>query len=113
MTSDTNPISAREQRQKKPSKRGVSPSAFRKACTLCHTSRDVLIRCQVDESGTWNFVCTGKCWKSVSGGVVDAAGHKDEFPYYRYGGMWKNKHAGVSAKMPKKKLSGWEGPRAN
>ena len=23
-------------------------------------------------------------------------------PGYRYGGMWKNKHAGVSAKMPKK-----------
>lgn len=24
-------------------------------------------------------------------------------PYYVYGGMWKNKHAGVSAKKPKRK----------
>jgi hypothetical protein len=51
----------------------------------------------------WQFVCPGKCWTSVSGGAVDAAGHKDEFPHYRYGGMWKNKHELVSAKKPKQK----------
>ena len=50
-------------------------------------------------STPWLFVCPGKCWRSVSGGAVDGdAEHKG----YRYGGMWKNKHAGVSAKMPKK-----------
>ena len=26
----------------------------------------------------------------------------EEHPYYQYGGMWKNKHALVSAKKPKK-----------
>jgi hypothetical protein len=71
-----------------------------KPCSLCATRRDVLIRCQIDETGKWNFVCTGKCWKDVSGGVMDgdgAEGHK----FYRYGGMWKNKHEAVSAKKPK------------
>lgn len=27
----------------------------------------------------------------------------EEHKYYRYGGMWKNKHEAVSAKMPKGK----------
>jgi len=71
----------------------------RKPCTLCSTPRDVLIRCQIDDSGKWHLVCPGKCWTDVSGGVVDGdANH----PYYRYGGAWKNKFAGVSAKKPKK-----------
>ena len=61
------------------------------------------MRCQIDASGTWHLVCPGKCWTSVSGGTIDAAGHRDEFPYYRYGGMWKNKHEMVSAKKPKEK----------
>lgn len=37
----------------------------------------------------------------MSGGVIDGdldKGHE----HYRYGGMWKNKHAGVSAKVPKR-----------
>jgi hypothetical protein len=37
----------------------------------------------------------------VSGGVIDgdlAEGREG----YRYGGMWKNKHAGVSAKVPRR-----------
>lgn len=37
----------------------------------------------------------------MSGGVIDgdlAAGREG----YRYGGMWKNKHAGVSAKVPRR-----------
>lgn len=79
----------------------ADPSAHRKPCSICSTPRDVLIRCQVDESEVWNFVCPGKCWQSVSGGVIDGdleKGHE----HYRYGGMWKNKHAGVSAKVPKR-----------
>lgn len=72
----------------------------RKHCTLCSTPRDVLVRCQIDESGTWHFVCPGSCWKNVSGGQVD--GNADH-PMYRYGGMWKNKHEAVSAKKPKAK----------
>lgn len=94
------------------SKRDISPTAFRKACTLCHTPRAVLVRCQIDETGVWHFVCTGKCWKSVSGGAVDAAGHEAEFPFYRYGGMWKNKHEGVSAKK-KGKGKGGRSDRGN
>lgn len=37
----------------------------------------------------------------MSGGVIDgdlAEGREG----YRYGGMWKNKHAGVSAKVPRR-----------
>lgn len=58
-----------------------------KCCTLCNTARGVLVRCQVDATGKWHFVCPGACWKAVSGGVEDAKGLKDEYPYYRYGGM--------------------------
>lgn len=76
------------------------PEAHRKLCTLCATPRDVLIRCQIDTSGKWHLVCPGKCWQSVSGGEIDG---NTEHPHYRYGGAWKNKHAGVSAKKPKKK----------
>lgn len=58
-----------------------------KECTLCHTLRQVLVRCQIDETQQWHFVCPGKCWKSVSGGVEDAKGLEGQYPYYRYGGM--------------------------
>lgn len=71
-----------------------------KPCTLCHTRRDVLVRCQIDESNKWHMVCPGTCWKKVSGGVMDGDG-KPEHQFYRYGGMWKNKHEAVSAKKPK------------
>lgn len=84
-------------------KRSKSPSFYRKACDLCQVPKDVLVRCRIDESLQWHFVCTGKCWKEVSGGVVDGTEDK---PHYVYGGMWKNKHAGVSAKKPKKKDQG-------
>ena len=50
---------------------------------------------------SWHFVCPGSCWRRVSGGVVDgdlAEGRRG----YRYGGMWKNRHAGVSAKVPRR-----------
>jgi hypothetical protein len=81
-----------------PSKRDKADHS--KPCSLCATRRDVLIRCQIDGSGKWYFVCTGKCWKDVSGGVVDGDG-AEEHKFYRYGGMWKNKHEAVSAKKPK------------
>ena len=58
-----------------------------KPCTICETPRPVLVRCQIDESGKWYFVCPGKCWQSVSGGVEDAKGFEGKHPYYRYGGM--------------------------
>ena len=58
-----------------------------KPCTLCSTPRQVLVRCQIDETGKWHFVCPGKCWKEVSGGVEDAKGFESDHPFYRYGGM--------------------------
>jgi hypothetical protein len=58
-----------------------------KPCTLCSTPRPVLVRCQIDETEKWNFVCPGKCWREVSGGVEDAKGLEGKYPYYRYGGM--------------------------
>ena len=82
----------------KSSKEDITALAHRKPCDLCQTPSDVLVRCRTDETQVWHFVCTGKCWKRVSGGVQDGP----DKPYYQYGGMWKNKHAGVSAKKPKK-----------
>lgn len=73
----------------------------RKACTLCSQLRDVLVRCQIDDTGKWHFVCPGACWKRVSGGVIDGDGG-DDHKFYRYGGMWKNKHEAVSAKKKSK-----------
>lgn len=83
----------------KSKKRATSPSAHRKQCTLCYSPRDVLVRCRIDNTLDWHFVCPSKCWKDVSGGEIDGPGK----PHYQYGGMWKNKHAGVSAKKPKRK----------
>ena len=88
------------------SKRSVSPSNYRKSCDLCKVPKDVLIRCRTDETLTWHFVCPGRCWRSVSGGEVDGP----NYPLYTYGGMWKNRHAGVSAKKPKSKIKK-ESPR--
>ena len=85
-------------------KRSASPSTHRKPCSLCSRPKDVLVRCQIDETLQWNFVCPGRCWRSVSGGEIDGPDH----PFYRYGGMWKNKHSDtmVSAKKRKtKKIS--------
>ena len=81
-------------------KRSPSPSAFRKCCDVCQEPHDVLIRCQIDDTATWHFICPKRCWKAVSGGVVDG---DIDHPYYKYGGMWKNKHALVNAKKPKHK----------
>lgn len=103
------------------------PESYRKPCTLCSTPRDVLVRCQIDPASidpvpstpgnktaaageeepqhfdpkTWHFVCPGACWRRVSGGVIDGDLEKGR-EGYRYGGMWKNKHAGVSAKVPRR-----------
>lgn len=65
------------------------PSAGQKECDMCHKSVDLLVRCTYDESLKWNMVC-GKCWKEASGGVVDG---DTSHPYYRYGGLWKNRRA--------------------
>lgn len=59
-----------------------------KPCSICMQQKDLLIRCQIDTTETWHMVC-GKCWKTVSGGVVDG---DDAHPDYRYGGLWKNLH---------------------
>lgn len=84
----------------KPTMKQNTEKDHRKPCTLCTTPRDVLVRCQIDNTGKWHFVCPGACWKRVSGGVVD--GDKSEaHKWYRYGGMWKNKYEAVSAKKPK------------
>lgn len=80
--------------------RSKSPSAYRKPCDLCHAQNDVLIRCCIDDTSAWYFVCGRNCWKKVSGGVIDGS---PDHPHYKYGGMWKNRHAGVSAKKPKPK----------
>lgn len=86
------------------------PESYRKPCTLCSTPRDVLVRCQIDPASAdearvkpdaWHFVCPGACWRRVSGGVIDGD-LKEGREGYRYGGMWKNKHAGVSAKVPRR-----------
>lgn len=38
------------------------------------------VRCQIDKTETWHMVC-GKCWRTVSGGVVDG---DDAHPDYRW-----------------------------
>ena len=37
---------------------------------MCKKDKDLLIRCMIDDTNKWYMVC-GKCWKNVSGGVVD------------------------------------------
>mmetsp|Transcript_16801 Transcript_16801/g.23500 ORF Transcript_16801/g.23500 Transcript_16801/m.23500 type:complete len:203 (+) Transcript_16801:67-675(+) len=58
-----------------------------KKCDQCGKDVQLLIRCQIDQSRKWNLVC-GKCWKTVSGGVVDG---DEDHPYYKYGGLWKSR----------------------
>jgi len=90
-----------------------------KKCTMCQKPRNVLIRCQIDDTGKWNFLCPGKCWRLASdGGHVDGGrnntyksrdgswrsvtgGQIEGRPqyHYRYGGTWKNKHQMVSGKI--------------
>lgn len=65
----------------------ADPNVGRKPCTVCSKQSDLLVRCMIDESRDWNMVC-GRCWKDVSGGVVDG---DIAHPFYRYGGLWKNR----------------------
>eukprot|EP01024_Parvocaulis_polyphysoides_P044272 TRINITY_DN40761_c0_g2_i1.p2 TRINITY_DN40761_c0_g2~~TRINITY_DN40761_c0_g2_i1.p2 ORF type:complete len:162 (-),score=23.48 TRINITY_DN40761_c0_g2_i1:177-662(-) len=75
--------------EKRAKKQGLGdPRIGQKDCDLCHKGRDLLIRCQIDETQKWHMVC-GRCWRKVSGGVVDG---DSAHPHYRYGGLWKNLH---------------------
>ena len=67
------------------------PMAGQKACDMCSKSVNLLVRCTYDESLQWKMVC-GTCWKDASGGVVDG---DSSHPFYRYGGLWKNRRAQV------------------
>ena len=74
------------EKQRKREKRTNGEAKQLKSCDICGHDSDLLIRCQIDASGDWKFVCGKRCWKSVSGGVTD--GDADH-PHYRYGGLWK------------------------
>merc|ERR1712161_120630 len=39
----------------------TSPEVGRKACDVCSTDVDMLIRCTIDATQTYQMVC-GKCW---------------------------------------------------
>lgn len=74
---------------KRARREGHVPDEYgQKQCSLCNQLKDLLIRCQIDKTEKWHMVC-GKCWKKVSGGVVDG---DDDHADYRYGGLWKNLH---------------------
>merc|ERR1719491_2663331 len=49
----------------------TSPEVGRKACDICSTEVDMLIRCTIDETQSYKMVC-GKCWTSVSGNASPA-----------------------------------------
>lgn len=77
----------RAKAERRAKREGRLDTVGQKNCHVCNKSVDLLIRCTIDESQAWTMVC-GKCWKDVSGGVVDGdANH----PHYRYGGLWKNR----------------------
>ena len=99
---DQAPVQASNSAPPRSKARTTSPSNHQKACSRCQKLRDVLVRCQISGDDQWLFVCPGKCWTEVSGGVIDGDG-KEGHEGYRYGGMWKNKRAGVSAKKKSKK----------
>ena len=63
-------------------------SVGRKDCDTCKTSSDLLVRCRIDATKSWNLIC-GSCWNKYSGGVPDG---DLKHPYYVYGGLWKNLH---------------------
>jgi len=74
----------------------ASSDVGRKACDLCHKRVDLLVRCTVDETQQYRMVC-GRCWPDVSGGVPD--GVRATHPHYRYGGLWKNRHANLRKRV--------------
>lgn len=81
--------------QRRAKRMGNAPELGRKPCDLCTRQVDLLIRCTTDESKQYNMVC-GRCWPSVSGGVPDGS---PDFPYYNYGGLWKNRNAPLRKKV--------------
>ena len=76
----------------------LDPGTSTKLCEGCGKPSDVLIRCRKDDTDKWYLLCPGKCWKEASGGKVDGTA---DTPFYRYGGVWKNKKAATSGKKPK------------
>jgi hypothetical protein len=65
--------------------RAAPAEASFRPCHLCAGAHPLLVRCRMDASGAWRFVC-GRCWVTVSGGGTDGdAAH----PHYRYGGEWR------------------------
>lgn len=55
----------------------------------------LLCRCQMDKTETWHMVC-GKCWRTVSGGVVDG---DDAHPDYRCLAMYTVNFTQVNAQL--------------
>lgn len=81
----------KETKEKQRANRQHDPKAVdlhRKTCDDCQNPKDVLIRCQADDSGRWYMLCTAGCWQKASGGQVDGS---SSTPHYLYGGMyvWK------------------------
>ena len=89
MATTKEPLTKKERKKKikqKKRERKKNGSAL-KECDLCKQSKALLIRCMIDKTRKWHMVC-GKCWKNVSGGIVDG---DSKHPHYRYGGLWKQK----------------------
>lgn len=55
-----------------------------KKCDSCQHLKDILIRCQADDTEKWYMLCTAGCWQKASDGKVDGT---SAVPRYRYGGM--------------------------
>lgn len=64
----------------------------RKPCDICGKPVNLLVRCTCDSTQKWRMLC-GRCWNDASGGVPDGDA---EHPYYRYGGLWKNRSAKIT-----------------
>jgi hypothetical protein len=95
-TQEASSLTPHEKSTSPPTKEITPPYSHSKPCFLRQRPRDVLIRCRVDETKRWVFVCTSKCWREVSGGRPDGV---NEHPLFRYGGMWRYKHEVASVKV--------------
>ncbi len=90
-------VEAKRARKKKSRERKGDADAAMKPCDACARKRDVLVRCRSSNASEWRMLC-GKCWRDVSGGVVDGTPDNEG---YAYGGMWKNmRREGATARMP-------------
>lgn len=81
-----------ERRAKKEMTPQEKADSKRKQCDVCTKSVNLLVRCTIDFTQSWKMLC-GRCWRDASGGVPD--GDADH-PFYRYGGLWKNRSALVA-----------------